>query len=137
MRRTSLTLFSIAATALALVVSAGTASAAPLAPQTSRDGGVTVKVKPNDVSPASASWTFEIVFDTHSQELSDDLARTVTLHAGGKQALPTAWQGDPPGGHHRKGTLRFEPIKPVPESIELRMQRPGEKAPRSFRWRLK
>ena len=45
--------------------------------------------------------------------------------------------GDPPGGHHRKGVLRFAPIAPVPDAVELRLQRPGESAPRSFTWTLK
>lgn len=137
MRRTRLSYISIATLVVALGAGAGFVSAKPLAQQTSRDQGVTIKVKPVDVAPTAAAWSFEIVLDTHGGELSDDLARTVTLHAGGKQTLPTAWQGDAPGGHHRKGTLRFEAIQPVPESIELRVQRPGEKAPRSFRWRLK
>lgn len=138
MRRTGLSFFSIAALVLALGAgTGGIASAKPLAQQRSSDQGVTIKVKPVDVAPTAAAWSFELVLDTHSGDLSDDLARSVTLHGGGKQALPTAWQGDAPGGHHRKGILRFEPIHPVPESIELRMQRPGEKGPRSFRWRLK
>ncbi|MBX9812146.1 MAG: hypothetical protein K2Y16_11135 [Burkholderiales bacterium] len=44
---------------------------------------------------------------------------------------PVKWQGDPPGGHHHKGTLQFKPVSPAPASIELRIQRAGETNPRS------
>lgn len=29
---------------------------------------------------------------------------------GDKQFKPSAWKGDPPGGHHRKGVLQFAPV---------------------------
>jgi hypothetical protein len=48
-----------------------------------------------------------------------------------------AWDGAPPGGHHREGVLRFKPISPQPQAIELQFTRAGEGAPRSFRWQLK
>ena len=36
-----------------------------------------------------------------------------------------------------KRVLQFKPLSPLPEVIELRITRPGEPAPRSFRWKLK
>ena len=48
-----------------------------------------------------------------------------------------AWQGDPPGGHHRRGVLRFKALAPAPAALELRLQRAGEPSPRVFRWQVK
>ena len=138
MRRTRLKQFLALGAAVALVAQLGLASARELAEQTTRDRGVTIRVKPIELASDAKTWAFEIVLDTHSQDLSDDLARVATLNgAGGAQHAPTAWEGDPPGGHHRKGVLRFAPIIPAPDAVELRIQRPGESAPRSFRWTLK
>lgn len=137
MRVTCMTRFFLAVFSVTLALGAGAEVGKPLAQQTSRAAGVTVRAQPIDVTPASAAWSFEIALDTHSVELSDDLVRTVTLRAGGKSLLPKTWEGDPPGGHHRRGILRFDPIRPAPEALELRIQRPGEKAPRVFGWRLK
>lgn len=60
----------------------------------------------------------------------------IGLASGAKHA-PVSREGDPPGGHHRKRVVRFAPVSPRPEAIELRLQRPGEPIPRSFRWELK
>jgi len=120
------------------MAAAGIAAERELAEQTSRDRGVTVKVKPLELSPGAKAWAFTVVLETHTQELTDDLAQVATLNgAGGPPHLPTAWDGDPPGGHHRKGVLRFAPITPAPDGVELRIRRPGESAPRSFTWTLK
>ena len=124
------------AAALLGAIPAG-ASAAALSSQTSSEQGVSVLATPRDLSPAAKEWEFEIVLQTHSQDLSDDVKAVSTLIADGRATqAPTAWEGDPPGGHHRKGVLRFEPITPRPETIELRILRPTESSPRSFRWQL-
>lgn len=107
-----------------------------LAPQTSNQSAVTVKVTPRSLQ--TAVWEFEVTFDTHSQELKDDLLKNaVLIAADGTQISPIDWQGDPPSGHHRKGVLRFNAPKPTPGTVELRINRPGEAQPRSFRWDLK
>jgi hypothetical protein len=138
MRSTRLKQLVALGAAVALAAQLGIVSARELAPQTSRDRGVTVRVKPIELAPGAKSWAFEVVLETHSQDLLDDLVRVTTLNgAGGAQHAPTAWEGDPPGGHHRKGVLRFAPITPAPDAVELRIQRPGESAARSFRWTLK
>lgn len=120
----------------AAAFAAGAASAAKLDPQTSSQSGVTVKVAPQTL--AGGEWEFSVVLDTHSQDLSDDLLKTATLALdGGSPIAPLAWQGDPAGGHHRKGVLRFKIAASSPASVELRLQRPGEAAPRVFRWQLR
>jgi len=109
-----------------------------LAPQTSSERGVTVLAAPRELSSTAKVWEFEIVLQTHSQDLTDDLEAISALVADGRATqAPTAWEGDPPGGHHRKGVLRFAPVTPRPETIELRILRPGESSPRSFQWQMK
>lgn len=126
------------ALALSVIFSfaAGALAAGDLAPQSSSQSGVTVKVTPRSL--AAAAWEFEVVFDTHSQELKDDLLKAAVLVVDGSApSSPTGWQGDGPGGHHRKGMLRFKPTTASPASVELRLQRPAEAAPRVFRWQLR
>ena len=115
-----------------------TAFAAELASQSSESGGVTIAVKPVDVSAKAATWSFQVSLSTHSQDLNDDLVRTAFIvdRAGKKNALPTGWEGDAPGGLYRKGVLSFKALTPLPKAIELRIQRAGEKAPRMYRWDL-
>jgi len=114
----------------------GAPAAGNLAPQSSSQSGVTVKVTPRSLS--GAVWEFEVVFDTHSGDLKDDLLKTAVLVAdGGAPSSATDWKGDGPGGHHRKGVLRFKPAAASPANVELRLQRPGEAAPRVFHWRMR
>ena len=124
------------ATTLAATVPAPFATAAPgLSPKSSSMGGVTVEVTPRIA--AGPEWQFEVAFNTHSQELKDDLEKSALLIADGRESRPTAWKSDPPGGHHRKGVLSFAAPAPPPSAVELRIQRPGEPSPRSFQWQLK
>jgi hypothetical protein len=129
----------VLATIAALIISAAAfpAAAAELATQKSSDRGVTVAVTPQNISGDARTWDFKIVLDTHSQDLSDDLTKSaVLLDGAGAQLAPVGWDGAAPGGHHREGVLRFKPVKPKPQSIELQISRVGESTPRSFRWQL-
>lgn len=60
----------------------------------------------------------------------------ILLDSAGAQYIPIAWEGTGPGGHHREGVLRFQFLTSSPKQIELQIERPGESAPRSFRWQL-
>ena len=112
----------------------------PLAASTERSSserGVTVKVSAKAVGQPGSPWEFAVVLDTHSADLSDDLAQSATLTTDdGRTFKPTGWLGAPPGGHHREGVLVFDVPTPRPGVIELRIDRPGESAPRTFRWQL-
>ena len=126
-------ILSIAITVIAASVGM---AAATLPSQTSSQSSVTVKVTPRNL--AAGAWEFDVVFDTHSQELTDDLGKTAVLVPDARAShTPVKWQGDPPGGHHRKGVLEFKPVSPMPAAIELQIKRNGETAPRLFRWKLK
>ena len=119
-----------------LVVSSGTL--ADLGSRTSSAGGVTVTVTPKVIAPAAATWEFAVTLDTHSQDLGDDLVKSsVLVDAKGDRHAPLAWEGAPPGGHHRSGVLRFRGLGAQPEALELQIRRAGEAAPRSFRWKLR
>ena len=111
-------------------------SGAP-ATQSSVDRGVTVKVTPKTVGASDGRWEFGVVLDTHSADLSDDLVQSASLATDdGRTLKPADWTGAAPGGHHREGVLAFDVPAPRPTSIELRIIRPGESAPRTFRWQL-
>jgi hypothetical protein len=116
-------------------ISTSNAAEVGLAPQTSDERGVKVTVTPQAL--AQATWNFEVTLETHTQNLGDDLSRSASLVAEGKQYSPLGWQGAAPGGHHRKGLLRFKAIVPQPGSIELQIRLAGDASPRSFKWVLK
>lgn len=123
---------------LLAVSAAFPAAAAELGTQKSSDRGVTVVVTPQDLSSNAKTWDFKIVLGTHSGDLSDDLLKTAVLLDGtDTRYAPVAWDGAAPGGHHREGVLRFKAVSPQPQAIELRIARPGESGPRSFRWQFK
>lgn len=122
--------------ALGILVAFG--AGAQLPTQKDSSGGVTVSVTPGNLSADAKMWDFSVVLDTHSQDLSDDLAKSaVLMDDKGREFKAAGWDGAAPGGHHRKGELKFEPISPRPQALELRLTRPGEPKPRTFRWDLK
>lgn len=131
------------ATAAALVLTgaplAALAQPTPAAPttQSTSDRGVTVKVTPKAIGASGGRWEFSVVLDTHSADLSDDLVQSASLVTDdGRTLKPADWTGAAPGGHHREGVLAFDVPAPRPTSIELRIIRPGESGPRTFRWQL-
>lgn len=112
-------------------------TAAELTTQKNVGGGVTVAVTPQNVSRDAKTWDFKVIFDTHSQDLKDDLVKSaVLLDGSGRRHAPIAWDGAAPGGHHREGVLRFTPLPSRQQTIELQIARPGEPKPRLFRWLL-
>lgn len=139
MTNSSVRIVCTTAVAWSLVFASLPAASQPAAPstQTTVVKGVTVKISPRTVAADVETWVFAVVLDTHSQDLADDLAKTVVLLTdGGQQLQPLSWKGPGAGGHHREGVLEFVAPKPYPKAIELKMQRPGETDARSFRWSL-
>lgn len=112
-------------------------SADATATRSSSDQGVTVKVTPKLIGSPDRQWEFAIVLDAHSADLSDDLIQSASLTTSdGRTLKPVRWTGAAPGGHHREGVLTFDVPAPRPTTIELRIARTGESAPRTFRWQL-
>ena len=98
---------------------------------------VTVEVTPLELSKEAKTWNFAVAFTTHSGNLDQDLTKvTVLTDDQGNVYQPTVWEGSPPGGHHRSGTLRFNPINPTPKFIELKVKDVGGVPERSFKWNL-
>lgn len=123
----------------AAFLTSGPASAAPaLAAQSSEEGGVNVVVTPKALGPGIAVWEFEVVMDTHSKPLDEDIAQVAILVGeAGSRYKPLAWQGDPPGGHHRSGILQFSAPADMPKAVELQIDGVGGAGTRTFRWELK
>ena len=108
-----------------------------LTSQTNSEGSVTVEVTPRDISQNSTSWDFEIVLNTHSGTLDQDLTKSsILIDDKGNQLIPISWEGDAPQGHHRKGILKFKPISPTPKFIQLNINWIGDVDDRIFKWEL-
>lgn len=70
-------------------------------------GAVTVIATPQLRTDGSTD-TFTVTLTTHSVELSMDMVTsTLLLLPDGQTLTPLRWEGNPAGGHHRTGTLRF------------------------------
>ncbi len=121
----------------ALASIAELSAAPPLASRTSDGGGVRVVVTPKTAEPGATVWEFEVVMDTHTKPLNEDLVQAAVLvDDSGRQYAPLAWQGDPPGGHHRKGILQFPlPVESF-KIMELLISGVGEPGKRVFRWEV-
>lgn len=107
------------------------------APQTSDEHGVKLTVTPQNIATEDGSWDFRVVLETHTRDLGEELVKSSVLIVEGRQYTPLAWDGAPPGGHHRKGVLRFGAISPLPPVVELRIHLMAEPLPRSFRWQVR
>ncbi len=107
--------------------------------QTETRGAVEVSVQPKNISDdKNIGWSFMVSFDTHSEEINDDVANISVLRdANGKEYTPREWRGDPPGGHHRSGILLFPAVIPRPDFISFIMKRNGEEKELSFTWNIK
>ncbi len=112
-------------------------AAAALEARKSDAAGVRVVVTPKLPDSNAAVWEFEVVMDTHSKPLDTDFAQAAVLTDDtGRSFVPLAWQGDPPGGHHRKGILRFPLPAGKPKAVELKIKGIGGVAERVFGWEL-
>jgi len=97
----------------------------------------TSQATPKLVGLIDSRWEFSVALDTHGAGLNDDLTQSATLTTSdGRTLKPASWTGAAPGGKHREGVLAFEIPAPRPSTIELQIARPGESAPRTFRWQL-
>ena len=105
--------------------------------RTEEQANVTVVVTPIDLSLDSKEWKFEVVMNTHSVELDQDVAKiAVFIDDQGKEYQPLRWEGAEAGGHHREGVLVFNEIQPIPKSVELKIKDVGGVPERSFKWNI-
>lgn len=103
--------------------------------QVSSEGGVEVSVTPK--ADDKKTWSFEIDLTTHQGSLDTDLTKESFLLSDSKEkVLPQNWTGDPLGGHHRRGVLKFDSFQSVPLTIELKIKNVGGVSERTFKWNL-
>lgn len=130
--KTTIVLAGIAAFTILAVWTIITGKRAP-APD---EGSVTVAVTPQELIPGKPA-IFQIVFDTHSVDLNFDVAQIAELRSekGNTYGAPV-WSGDPPGGHHRKGTLTF-PTPLAATNITLTLNTIAGIPERTFEWKVR
>ncbi len=104
--------------------------------QTVEGGSVTVKVTPLKMEP-NAPLEFDIVIDTHSVELNDDMMKAVVLRDdSGMEFTPTTWDGPGAGGHHREGKIKFAPLTMSTKALTLVVKNVAGVPERVFKWEL-
>ncbi|OGO49982.1 MAG: hypothetical protein A2Z30_00315 [Chloroflexi bacterium RBG_16_64_43] len=109
--------------------------------QTDSQGSITVEITPVDLAAASATIAFEVSLNTHSVDLSMDLAAAATLTTDtGRSVAALTWDA-PKGGHHVSGKLIFPALvdgTPLLEGAsQLTLMLTGIDAPeRRFAWDL-
>ncbi|MDO8263812.1 MAG: hypothetical protein Q7T21_11390 [Gallionella sp.] len=119
------------------IIAVSNAAESGYEPQVSNEREIKVTATLQHIPNEAKTWDFEVTLETHTKALGDDLVKSSMLIADGKQYTPLGWEGAPPGGHHRKGLLRFRAIAPQPASVELQIRLAGDASPRSFKWLLK
>jgi hypothetical protein len=132
----------LAISLFALIVGAGCSSGdvaseptdppGDLAMRTIVAGAVTVDIDPVRIDEDGA--VFDIALETHSVELEMDLAHVASLTVDGKEWGQATWDGDPPSGHHREGSLSFEPAGSARGAARLVLG--GFSEPVEAQWRI-
>lgn len=70
-------------------------------------GAVVIDVTPTNLGQDTDTLTFEVSMNTHSVDLSMNLALLATLSADNGQSVQAVSWDAPSGGHHVSGTLSF------------------------------
>lgn len=97
---------SLTATAAAASSTRDSTASADLT-RSDQQGAVTVEITPLNLTSPGDTLEFDIVLNTHSVDLSMDLATLATLTTDtGITVQPTLWDA-PRGGHHVEGKLIF------------------------------
>ncbi len=104
--------------------------------QSNRQKGVTVAVQPTQLASGREA-KFKIEMNTHSVELGHDMVSVATLvDDNGHHYRPLNWDGSPPSGHHRSGTLQFPVLEGNPNSIKLILTDVAGVSKRIFTWKV-
>jgi hypothetical protein len=107
-----------------------------------QEGAVTIEVTPLNLHSVTDTLEFNVVLNTHSVEMSMDLATLATLTTDtGISVDATIWDA-PRGGHHVEGTLIFPGTKdgkPILEdATKIKLTINNMDTPfRIFEWDLK
>lgn len=98
-------------------------------------GNVTVSVTPLSLKPGLPA-SFDVSFETHSVDLAFDVAQIASLTDNMGTTYTPLWEGSPPGGHHRSGTLRFAPDLSKATSLSLSFRDVAGIPTRVFNWEV-
>lgn len=80
------------------------------ATRTDQQGAITIEITPLNLDTPTNALEFDVLMDTHSIDLSMDLATLATLTTNtGVTVQATLWDA-PRGGHHVSGKLIFPSI---------------------------
>lgn len=100
------------------------------------ENGVRVQVTPQILSPNKPA-RFLIRLSTHSVELDQDLTVIAELRDERNRIYKALkWEGSPPGGHHRSGTLTFSELQATAGRVTLIIRDVGSVAQRDFSWEI-
>jgi hypothetical protein len=95
---------------------------------------VSIEVKPNDFS-LDKTVRFDVSINTHQGSLDFDLTKISYLEDDkGNIYQPLSWEGSPPGGHHRSGTLSFPRLSEKTKFIKLTIKNVYNVPERIFKW---
>lgn len=112
--------------------------------QNAEAGAVAVEITPLNLSdPKANTLDFKVAMNTHSVDLSADLAKLATLKVGDVVVAAQAWETPASGGHHVQGTLRFpataadgKPLLAGATSFSLTIRNLAGVPERTFTWNL-
>ena len=99
-------------------------------------GDVTVSVTPLSLKPGLPA-SFDVAFETHSVDLAFDVIKVASFTDDTSASYTPFWDGSPPGGHHRKGTLRFTPDLSKASKFTLTFRNIAGITERTFTWEVK
>ncbi len=99
---------------------------------------VTISVTPQTLA-VNTRPSFYVEFETHSVELDFDVpAISLLIDDQGNSLGNPKWEGSPPGGHHRKGTLSFtDKLSDSAKNITLTFKDIATVPARIFTWEVK
>lgn len=104
--------------------------------QSNNENGVRVDAMPVELK-AGNEVRFEVRLNTHSVALDQDLTTISSLKDNkGNTFRAIGWDGSPPGGHHRSGTLSFPALAQGTETVTLIIKGVGKDSERIFSWQV-
>ncbi len=113
-----------------------TAGVSELPEKTNSENAATITAKPVDFG-FGTPVKFYITLTAHQGSLDYDMAKvSVLLDAEGNSYQPVSWDGSPPGGHHRSGTLTFPALRGKTGNMKLIIKGIYNVPERLFEWTL-
>ena len=85
--------------------------------RTATAGAIDIKARPLTVDSTGAR--VEVSFDSHAASFDAEPTQAITLDVNGIRWPAASWDGDPPAGHHRQGTIRFTASGPAAGTATL------------------